>query len=212
MLWAASLFWHKHSCTYAHNGIVWSLRPYLTGLETSWRLVGDSPRRLLETSRVSGESRKNQTCSIFFCWDFFQSPAGRGDISATSPLVAETNFTRDWGDVPATSPQPLRDLLETEETLRRLLRDTAWRCLTHFSDHVTERVLASSNDRSSCRSRYIDREQSRRRLRFGESASYFWSPESHESPRLISRGSRGDVSASEIGPLVYTFTKSPSSF
>ena len=46
----------------------------------------------------------------------------------------------------------------------------------------------------------IDREQSRRRLRFGESASYVWSPESPESPRLISRGSRGDVSASEIGP------------
>ena len=117
-----------------------------------------------------------------FFGDFFQSPAGRGDVSATSPLVAETNFTRDWGDVPATSPRPLRDLLETEETsprplrdlleteetsprplrdlleteetLRRLLRDTAWRCLTHFSDHVTERVLASSNDRSSCRSRY----------------------------------------------------------
>ena len=48
----------------------------------------------------------------------------------------------------------------------------------------------------------IDREQSRRRLRFGESASYFWSPESPKSPRLISRGSRGDVSASEIGPLI----------
>ena len=49
-----------------------------------------------------------------FFGDFFQSPAGRGDVSATSP---------------------------------RRLRDTAWRCLTHFSDHVTERVLASSNDR-----------------------------------------------------------------
>ena len=28
----------------------------------------------------------------------------------------------------------------------------------------------------------------------------FWSPESPELPQLISRGSRGDVSASEIGP------------
>ena len=48
----------------------------------------------------------------------------------------------------------------------------------------------------------IDREQSRRRLRFGESTSYFGSPKSPESPRLISRGSRGDVSASEIVPLI----------
>ena len=65
------------------------LRPYLIGLETRWR-------RLRETSRVSGESREIQTCSNFL-GDFFQSPAGLGDVSATSPRPA--------GDVTVTSPQ-----------------------------------------------------------------------------------------------------------
>ena len=42
------------------------LQPYLIGLETRWRLESPlvaemSPRRLLETSRVSGESREIQT-------------------------------------------------------------------------------------------------------------------------------------------------------
>ena len=55
-------------------------------MATRWRLESPlvaetSPRRLLETSRVSGESREIQTCSIF--WRLFQSPAGLGDVSAT---------------------------------------------------------------------------------------------------------------------------------
>ena len=65
-------------------------------ISLAWRLGGDlvatrvsatSPRSLLETSRVSGESREIQTCSIFWRL-FFQSPAGLGDVSATSPSVA----------------------------------------------------------------------------------------------------------------------------
>ena len=52
------------------RGRLRQLRPYLIGLETRWRLESPlvaetSPRRLLETSRVSGESREIQTCSIF---------------------------------------------------------------------------------------------------------------------------------------------------
>ena len=148
-----------------------------------------------------------------FYGDFFQSPAGRGDVSATSPLVAETNFTRYWGDV----PRRLRDVSETCWRLRRRLRDvseTCWRLRRRCSDFSATLLDAVWPTLvitwlSVCwHHRMIDlvvdlgifREQSRRRLRFGESASYFWSPESPESPRLISRGSRGDVSASEIGP------------
>ena len=61
-------------------------------MATSWQLESPlvaetSPRRLLKTSRVSGESREIETCSIFF-GDIFQSPAGLGDVSATSPRPA----------------------------------------------------------------------------------------------------------------------------
>ena len=62
----------------------------------------------------------------------------------------------------------LRDLLEskeTGETLRRRLRDTAWCCLTHFRDHVTERMLASRNLHSWSRKSPWHR--------IGESASNF---------------------------------------
>ena len=45
------------------RGRLRQLRPYLIGLETRWRL--ESPL-VAETSRVSGESREIQTCSIFF--------------------------------------------------------------------------------------------------------------------------------------------------
>ena len=126
------------------------LRPYLTGLETRWRLESPlvaetSQRRLLETSRVSGESREIQTCLIFFFGDFFSLQ----QVSETSPR-----------------------------------RESA-------SHVLVSRVAATDQ----C-------QQSQRRL-LGESASHFWSPESPELPQLISRG---DVSASEIGPLTRRFS------
>ena len=64
-------------------------------MATWWRvespLVSEtSLRRLLETGRrVSGESRKFK--HVRFFGDFFQSPAGLGDVSATSPSVAATS-------------------------------------------------------------------------------------------------------------------------
>ena len=85
-------------------------------MATSWRLESPlvaetSPRRLLETSRVSGESRELETCSIFF-WETFSSlqqvsetsprPAGnQGDVAATSSVGL--------GDVAETSPRPAGD-------------------------------------------------------------------------------------------------------
>ena len=74
------------------RGRLRQLRPYLIGLETRWRLESPlvaemSPRRLLG---VAGNSNM-----FDFFGDFFQSPAGLGDVSATSPRPA--------GDVAATS-------------------------------------------------------------------------------------------------------------
>ena len=71
-------------------------------MATSWRL--ESPL-VAETSRVSGESREIETCSIFFL-----------EIFSSLQQVSET------------SPRRLRDLLETketEETLRRRLQQVS---------------------------------------------------------------------------------------
>ena len=123
-----------------------SLRPYLTGLETRWRLGGDSSlrwmrRRLLETSRVSGESREIQTCSIFL------------------------------------------ETFSVSSRSRRGLRDVRAQAMFWAPESPRLISLGSRGDVSLVRAQAI-----------------FWSPESPELPQLISRGSHGDVSASEIGP------------
>ena len=64
---------------------VWALRPYLTGLETSWRLVGDSSLRDVAATSpgdkpgLRGVAEKSNMFDFY--GDFFQSPAGRGDVS-----------------------------------------------------------------------------------------------------------------------------------
>ena len=98
-----------------------------------------SPRRLLETSRVSGESREIQTCSIF--WETFS-------VSSRS---------------------------------RRRLRDVKAQAMFWSPESPRLISLGSRGDVSLVRAQAI-----------------FWSPESPELPQLISRG---DVSVSEIGPL-----------
>ena len=132
-------------------------------ISLAWRLGGDSslrwlrrrlppppppphPRRLLETSRVSGESREIQTCSIFFFFFFFF-----------------------WGG---------GETFSVSSRSRRRLRDV--RAQSHV---LVSRVAATSP--------------------WWERKPFFLSPESPELPQLISRGSRGDVSASEIGPYVH---------
>ena len=87
-------------------------------------------------------------------WRLFQSPAGLGDVSATSPSVAATSR-------------------------RLILSVTSPRRPRNFrANHGCHLVWRRLQDVSLVRAQAI-----------------FWSP---ESPRLISRG---DVSASEIGPL-----------
>ena len=119
-------------------------------MEIRWRPGGDASlrwlrRRLLETNRVSGESREIHTCSIFW-GDFFQSPAGLGDVSATSSSIAATSRRLILAATGETFPRRLRDLLETketEETLRRRCGDVSATLLDPLY-HVTERVLALS--------------------------------------------------------------------
>ena len=60
------------------------LRPYLTGLETRWRLVGDSSlrwlrRRLHASPGDSGSPGSRGKLKHDFFWRLFQSPAGIGD-------------------------------------------------------------------------------------------------------------------------------------
>ena len=146
-----------------------------------------SPRRLLDTSWVSGESREVQTCSFFFGY-FSQSPASLGDVSVSCGAVAETNFVRDWGDVSTMSPRPA-ETKETEETLRRRLRDAAWPTLETAGD------VAATEKTSQRRPRYFQANwlspclETSPRRRLGESASHFFC-----------LPSRRDVSAIEIGP------------
>ena len=164
-------------------------------MATWWRLESPlvaemSPRRLLETSRVSGESREIQTCSI--CGDFFQSPAGLGDVSATSPSVAATSrrLILSASATGETSPRPAEDQGDWGDvaatftaTMRRRLRDAAWPTRDWARAGIIETPSLLVSDVALARAQAI-----------------FWSPESPELPRLISRGSCGDVSANEIGP------------
>ena len=72
------------------------------------------------TSRVSRESR--ETCSIIF-GNILQSPACLGDVSA-SPRPARDQG--DWGDVAATSPAGLGDLLETGKSQQQKRIEHVW--------------------------------------------------------------------------------------
>ena len=114
--------WRERMCLCAY---VCRFSLYLTGMETSWRPVGDSSlrgsrRRLLEIWRVARESRWNQTCSIFSAtlWRLFQvsswSRRRRGDVAATKYVFEEEDV----------SPRPARDQM-IEEKLRRRLRDVS---------------------------------------------------------------------------------------
>ena len=134
------------------RGSLRHLRPYLIGLETRWRLESPlvaetSPRRLLETSRVSGESREIQTCSIFLKTSFSlqqvseTSPRPAGDVAATSPRPA--------GDVAATSPwfpAGLGDVAETSP------RQTCWRL-----EKVSQKIEQVSISRDSPETRLVSR-------------------------------------------------------
>ena len=94
------------------------LSPYLTGMETSWRPVGDSSlrwswRRRRDVSWRFGGSRgsrgeiKHVRFFLRLFGDFFKSPVGFGDVAATSQRL--NMFSRR-----TTSQRRLRDLLETK--------------------------------------------------------------------------------------------------
>ena len=91
------------------------LSPYLTGMETSWRPVGDSSlrgsrrRRGLDGSRGSrGEINHVRFFRRLF-GDFFKSPEGLGDVAATSRRLFLSSTRR-----------RLRDVSDTRWVLRRL--------------------------------------------------------------------------------------------
>ena len=172
-----------------------------------------------------------------FLGDIFQSPAGIGDVSATSPRPAGDQG--DWDVVAATSPASLGDVTEMSprpagdwKKSQKKKNRTCW-----ISRDSPETRLVSMRRRGDVSSTSGDSSRqlvSRpigpqlpetspqlwrrrdvpatcgrigchlwRRLReiaLVRAQANFWSPESPELPRLISRGSRGDVSASEIGP------------
>ena len=129
--------------------------PYLTGLETRWRLGGDSSLRWLW--------RRLHDIS----WRLAGSAGSRGRFKYV-------RFFKDFFSLQQVSEMSPR-------------RESA-------SHSLVSRVAATDQSRQSWR------------CLLGESTSHFWSPESPELPQLISRGSRGDVSASEIGPLNYHFS------
>ena len=98
-----------------------TLSPYLTGMETSWRPVGDSSlrgsrRRRRDVSWRFGGSRgsRSEIKHVRFfsatLWRLFQvsswSRRRRGDVAATKYVFGEE-------DVSATSPRRLRDVSET---------------------------------------------------------------------------------------------------
>ena len=99
------------------------LSPYLTGMETSWRPVGDSSlrgsrRRRRDVSWRFGGSRgsrseiKHVRFFLRLFGDFFKSPVGLGDVAATSQrlnMFSRRNTSpRRLSDVSATSPRPPR--------------------------------------------------------------------------------------------------------
>ena len=116
-----------------------TLSPYLTGMETSWRPVGDSSlrrsrRRRRDVSWRFGGSRRSRSeikhvrFFLRLFGDFFKSPVGLEDVAATSQRLnmfsrSKTSLWR-LRDVAATSPRPDRDQM-IEEKLRRRLRNVA---------------------------------------------------------------------------------------
>ena len=107
-------------------------RPYLIGLETRWRL--ESPL-VAETSRVSGESREIQTCSIKILKN-----SSLQQVSETSPSVAATSRRLILSATGETSTRRLCDVSETCWRPRRLRR----RC-----GDVPELVVTLSGDISA---------------------------------------------------------------
>ena len=162
-----------------------------------------------------------------FFGDFFQSPAGRGDVSATSPRPAEDQG--DWGDVAATSPRPagdwkkspknrtclnfprlLGDPASLQETSRRLESSPGRRpSLGQWDRAATAGDVAATEKTSRRRPRdfranWLSPLETFPRHRLGESASHFLVSWVARVARVTatdqSRQSRWRVvSASEIG-------------
>ena len=113
-------------------GLIKNLSPYLTGMETNWRPVGDSSLRgswshrrdvswRFGGSRGSRGEIKHVRFFLQHFEDFFKSPVGLGDVEATSQRLNMFSWRK-------TSPQRLRDLLETKwlrKKLRRRLRNVS---------------------------------------------------------------------------------------
>ena len=128
-----------------------TLSPYLTGMETSWRPVGDSSlrgsrRRRRDVSWRFGGSRRSRSeikhvrFFLRLFGDFFKSPVGLGDVAATKYVFKEQDVSvtspqrrsdvsetwsrpNDWGKVATTSPQRRGDVSMTR---RQRLRDDDW--------------------------------------------------------------------------------------
>ena len=136
-------------------GLIKNLSPYLTGMETSWRLESPwvavtSPRCLLEVWRVARESRWNQTCSIFSAtlWKLFQvsswSRRRWGDVAATKYVFKEEDVSEtcwrpnDWEKVATTSPQRLRNVVSAIRRPR--LRDDDWPTFIYLEGKLSKKL------------------------------------------------------------------------
>ena len=106
---------------WAHIRLAFTVSPYLTGMETSWRL--ESPW-VAETSPGDLAGRGEIKHVRFFLrlfGDFFKSPVGLGDVAATSQRL---NMFSRRKTSPRRLPRPARDQM-IEEKLRRRLRNVA---------------------------------------------------------------------------------------
>ena len=186
-------------------------RPYLIGLETRWRPGGDLSFRWLrrclrEVSwRLAGSpGSRGKFKHVRFFGDFFQSPAGLGDVSISCGDVAETNFVRDWGDVSTRLRIRCGDCRRRHGDIPWLPGELVVTSLRHRpgesgSHFLVSRVAATSPwwerkpifclpSRPSCRDWSVT------------AVSPWW--ERKPFLGLPSHPSCRDVSASEIGPLL----------
>ena len=171
--------------------------------ETRWRPGGDSSLRDVS-------------------WRLAGSPGSSGKFKYVRFFETFSSLQH----VSQTSPRRLHQLRRRRGDYGRRLRrrcgvdaaTSSRRCLTHFRDCRRRRrdIAATAGDVAETspqlrrRRGDVPATSGRigchlvwRRLRdvaLVRAQAIFWSPASPELPRLISRGSRGDVSANEIGP------------
>ena len=110
------------------------LSPYLTGMETSWRPVGDSSLRGSRRRRGLGGSRgsRGEINHVRFFrrlfGDFFKSPEGLGDVAATSRRLFLSSARRGRRDTRRVLRRLRKLCGDVSATLRRRREDYVVTC------------------------------------------------------------------------------------